>query len=96
MKGKGGREAATEGRAGGGHSGRAAGTAARRGQAGLLLGQTGLAAGLIFGSAEPRIRARHCRAKIGGAAGPATSAVSLFGRRHVNPLLRHHACAPWQ
>ena len=39
-RGRGGREAATEGRAG-------------RGQAGLLLGQAGLATGLIFGAAGP-------------------------------------------
>ena len=52
------------------------GAAAMRGQAALLLGQAGLAAGLLFGSAAPRIRARHCRAKIGGVADPATSPVS--------------------
>ena len=46
---------------------------------------------VIPGSAAPWIRARHCRAKIGGAAEPATSAVSASGRRHVSPLPRHHA-----
>ena len=56
MEGKGGREVATEGRAGDGRG-----------------GQARAGAGLLFGSAAPRIRARHCRAKIGGAAGPATS-----------------------
>ena len=39
----------------------------------------------------PSAVARHCRAKIGGAAGPATLAVSDSGRRHVSPLPRHHA-----
>ena len=33
-------------------------------------------AGVTFGSAAPWIRARHCRVKIGGAAGPAPSAVA--------------------
>ena len=69
---------------------RGAGAAARHGQAGLLLVQAGLAAGVIFGSAAPRIRAWYCRVKIGGAAGPATSAVSESGHRHVSPLPRHH------
>ena len=49
------------------------------------------AAGVLFGPATPRIRARHCRVKIGDAAGPAPSAISYFGRRHVSPLPRHHA-----
>ena len=42
------------------------------GAAGRLLGQAGLAAGFLYGSPAPRIRARHCRAKISGAAGLAT------------------------
>ena len=37
--------------------------------------------------------ARHYRAKIGGAAEPATSPVSGPGLRHVSLLPRHHACA---
>ena len=41
--------------------------------------------------AAPSHVVRHCRAKIGGAANPATSAVSDFGRRHVSPLPRYHA-----
>ena len=52
MEGKGGREAATEGQAGGGRSGqtRASGLATRG---------AGLAAGLLFGSAAPRSVARQ-------------------------------------
>ena len=45
----------------------------------------------IYGPAAPRIRARHCRAKVGGAAGAATSAVPQASPRHVSPLPRHHA-----
>ena len=41
--------------------------------------------------AAPSAVARHCRAKIGGAAGPAPSAVSAPGRRHVSPVPRHAA-----
>ena len=44
----------------------------------------GLAAGVLFDSTAPRIRAPHCRAKIGGTAGPASSAVNDSGRRHVS------------
>jgi len=47
--------------------------------------------GLLAGFAAPPIRARHCRAKIGGAADPATSPVSSPGRRHVILPPRHHA-----
>ena len=83
MEGKGGRRQR--------RAGRDMGAAARRGRAGRLLGQARLAAGFLYGSAAPRIRARHCRAKIGGAAGPAASTVSRSGRRHVSPLPRHHA-----
>ena len=50
----------------------------------------GLATGVLFGSVAPRIRARHCSAKIGGAASLDTSPVSDSGRRHVSPLSRHH------
>ena len=46
---------------------------------------------VIPGSAVPWIRVRHYRAKIGGAAGPTTSAASESGRCHVSPLPRHHA-----
>ena len=58
-----------------------------------LLGhwRTRAVAGVLFGSAAPRIMAHHCRAKVDGAAGPAPSAVSDSGHRHVSPLPRHHA-----
>ena len=52
---------------------------------------TDLAAGVLFGSAVPWIRARHCRAKIGGATEPCHVTGRDFGRRHVSPLSRHHA-----
>ena len=45
----------------------------------------------LSGPAAPSSVARHCRAKMGGAAGPATSTVNLSGSRHVSPLPRHHA-----
>ena len=45
----------------------------------------------ILGSAAPWIRARHCRAKIGGAAEPCPSAVSASFRRHVSSFPRRHA-----
>jgi len=37
----------------------------------------------LTGTAAPLGITRHCRAKIGGAADPATSPVSSPGRRHV-------------
>ena len=43
------------------------------------------------GSAVPPILARQCRALIRDVAGPTTSMVSLFGRRHVSLPPRHHA-----
>ena len=65
-------------------------TRARR-PGGLAARAAGLAAGVLFGSAAPRIRARHCRAKIGGAAEPYHVTGRDFGRRHVSPLPRHPA-----
>ena len=75
-------------------------TRARRlGVLAALLGQQRLlghwrtrdAVGVLFGSAAPRIRARHCRAKIGGAAEPCHVTGRDSGRHHVSPLPRHHA-----
>ena len=80
MEGKGGRRQR--------RAGRAAGAATRRS---CCSGSGGLAVGVLFGSAAPQMRARHCRAKIGGAASPTTSPVSENGRRHVSLLPRHHA-----
>ena len=69
-----GNDNARGGRAGGRGGGQAgwrvrAGGRARRGAAGLGRGP-------LAGSAAPPIRVRQCRAKIGGAADPATSPVS--------------------
>ena len=46
------------------------GRARERRLRGLAARAAGLAVVIISGSATPRIRARHCRAKIGGAAEP--------------------------
>jgi len=56
-----------------------------------VAGRRDWATGLLSGSAAPTIRARHCRAKIGGAVDPATSPVSSPGRRHVILPPRYHA-----
>ena len=44
------------------------------GQGRRACGRSGSRAGYISAPAAPQIRARHCRAMVGGAAGPATSA----------------------
>ena len=85
MEGKGGREAAIEGRApttlvSGGQTG---------GQADE--GRRDWAATLLAGSAAPPIRTRHCRAKIDGAADPATSSVSAPVIVMLSLPPRHHA-----
>jgi len=46
--------------------------------------------GVLFGPAAPCSVARHCRAKIGGAAEPCHVNDRDSGRRHVSPLMRHH------
>jgi len=45
----------------------------------------------LSGPAAPWAMARHCRAKIGGVADPATSPVNNPGRRHVILPPHHHA-----
>ena len=52
-------------------------------------GMTG--SGVLFGAAAPCSVAQHYRAMIGGTVGPAPSAVSGPGYRHVSPVPRHHA-----
>ena len=54
-------------------------------------GAAGLGRGPLAGSAASLIRARQCRAKIGGAADPATSPVNglIVATSPLSP--RHHA-----
>ena len=84
MEGKGGRRQR--------RAGRAAGAAARRGQAVLLLGQSGTGRGGFI---------RLCQATDQGAAlprqdrwrgKPSHVIDQQFGRRHVSPLPHQHAC----
>ena len=78
---------AAAGGAGGGWA--SAGAGGRR--AGRVRADGWPATWYLFGSATPWIRARHCRAKIGGVARAATSTITETGRRHWRPLPRHHA-----
>jgi len=65
--------------------------ARRRPRAAGAAGRQDLATTLLAGSAAPRIRARHYRAKIGGAADPATSPINVpvVATSTLSP--RHHA-----
>ena len=50
-----------------------------------------LATSVLFGSAAPRIRTRHCRAKIGSVAGPAQSAVPVVASSDLCRATMHGA-----
>ena len=69
---------------------RAGGQASRRGGGQADRGRAARGR-YLPGTAAPLGMARHCRAKIGGAAEPATSPVSAPGLRHVILPPRHHA-----
>jgi len=57
-----------------GAAGEGAGGHGVGGQGRRACGRSGSRAGYISAPAAPQIRARHCRAMVGGVAGPATSA----------------------
>ena len=85
-RGEAGRARAAAGRALAAAFGRRAGRQGRR-----ACGRPGSRAGYISAPAAPQIRARPCRAMVGGATGPATSAAPPASPRHVSPVPRHHA-----
>ena len=66
------------------------GRARERRLRGLAARAAGLAAVVISGSAAPRIRARHCRAKIGGTIEPS----HVSGQRQWPPPRQTSAAPP--